>query len=64
MEANGLTISKTEVELKQRLKDGYTDEFERVPLLKMLAYYVDNADIPLESEETTETERERERERE
>lgn len=60
MEANGLTISKTEVELKQRLKDGYTDEFERVPLLKMLAYYVDNADIPLESEETTETERERE----
>ena len=62
MEANGLTISKTEVELKQRLKDGYTDEFERVPLLKMLAYYVDNADIPLESEETTETETERERE--
>lgn len=60
MEANGLTISKTEVELKQRLKDGYTDEFERVPLLKMLAYYVDNADIPLESEETIETERERE----
>lgn len=59
MEANGLTISKTEVELKQRLKDGYTDEFERVPLLKMLAYYVDNADIPLESEETTETESER-----
>lgn len=58
MEANGLTISKTEVELKQRLKDGYTDEFERVPLLKMLAYYVDNADIPLESEETTERERE------
>lgn len=64
MEANGLTISKTEVELKQRLKDGYTDEFERVPLLKMLAYYVDNADIPLENEETTETETERERERE
>ena len=62
MEANGLTISKTEVELKQRLKDGYTDEFERVPLLKMLAYYVDNADIPLENEETTETETERERE--
>lgn len=50
---SGLTLGTDEKEMKQQLKDKYTEEYAGVPLVKMLAYFVDNSDLPLEAESTT-----------